>query len=85
MHNRQRTWLWLSIAVSLVVGFILILNDSSAGWFLIIMGIIYLGASTRLGHGFDAANPRLVKWSLVGVALLIVLLAVVLGAVLLLE
>jgi hypothetical protein len=85
MHNRQRTWLWLSIAVSLVVGFILILNDSSAGWFLIIMGIIFLGASTRLSQGLAVDNPSLVKWGLVGIALLIVLLAIVLGAVLLLK
>lgn len=85
MHNRQRTWLWLAAAVSFVVGFILVLNDSGAGWFLIIMGIIYIGASTRAGQGLAASNPSLVRWGLVGVTLLVVLLAVVIGAVLLLK
>lgn len=85
MHNRQRTWLWLSAAVSFVVGFILVLNDSGAGWFLIIMGTIYIGASTRAGQGLAASSPSLVRWGLVGVTLLLVLLAVVVSAVLLLK
>lgn len=85
MHNRQKAWLWLSAAVSFVVGFVLVLNDSGAGWFLIIMGIIYIGTSTRAGQGLAASNPRLVRWGLVGVTLLLVLLAVVVGAVLLLK
>ena len=83
MHNRQRAWLWLSAAVSFVVGFILVLNDSGAGWFLVIMGMIYIGASTRAGQGLAASNPSLVRWGLVGITLLLVLLAVAVGAVLL--
>ena len=85
MHNRQRAWLWLAAAVSFVAGFILVLSDSGAGWFLIIMGIAYIGASTRAGQGLAASNPRLVLWGLVGVTLLLVLLAVAVGAVLLLR
>ncbi len=85
MHNRQKAWLWLSAAVSFVVGFLLVLNDSGAGWFLIILGITYIGASTRAGQGLAASNPSLVRWGLVGVTLLLVLLAVVVGAVLLLK
>ena len=85
MHSHQRAWLWLAAAVSFVVGFILVLSDSGAGWFLVIMGIIYIGASTRAGQGLAASNPSLVRWGLVGVTLLLVLLAVVVGAVLLLK
>ncbi len=85
MHKRQSTWLWLSAAVSFVVGFILVLNDSGAGWFLIIMGIIHIGAATRAGQGLAASNPSLVRWGLVGVTLLLVLLTVVVGAALLLK
>lgn len=83
MHSRQRTWLWLAAAVSFVAGFILVLSGSGAGWFLIIMGTIYLGTLTRPGQGLAASNPSLVRWGLVGVTLLLVLLAVVVGAVLL--
>jgi hypothetical protein len=83
MQNRQRVWLWLAAAVSFVVGFILVLNDSSAGWFLIIMGTVYIGALTPPGRGLAASNPSLVRWGLVGVTLLLVLLVVVVGAVLL--
>ncbi len=85
MPNRQRAWLWLAAAVSFVVGFILVLSDSGAGWFLIIMGTIYLGALTRPGQGFAASNPGLVWWGLVGVTLLLVLLTAVVGAVVLLK
>lgn len=83
MHNRQRAWLWLAAAVSFVVGFVLVLSDSGAGWFLIIMGIINIGASTRAGQGLAASSPSLARWALVGATLLLVLLAVVVGAVLL--
>ena len=83
MYNRQKAWLWLSAIVSFVVGFILVLNDSSAGWFLILMGIIYIGASTRAGQGWAASNPSLTRWGLVGVTLLLILLAVVVGVILL--
>ena len=83
MHNRQKAWLWLSAAVSFVVGFILVLNDSGAGWFLVIMGMIYIGASTRAGQGLAASNPSLVRWGLVGVTLLLGLLAIAVGVVLL--
>jgi len=82
MHTRQRTWLWLSAAASFLVGLILVWNDTSAGWFLIIMGIIYLGTSTRAGQGLAAVNPSLVRWGLVGVTLLLVLLTIVVGAML---
>ncbi len=85
MDNRQRAWLWLSAAVSLVVGLILVLNDSGAGWFLIIIGIVYIGASTHAGQAWATSNPGLARWGLVGVTLLLVLLAVVVGAVLLLK
>ena len=83
MGNRQRVWLWLSAAVSFIVGFILVLNDSGAGWFLIIMGITYLGTSTRAGQTWAASNPSLARWELVGITLLLVMLAIVVGAVLL--
>ncbi len=85
MRNDQRTWLWLSAAVSFIVGFILVMNDSVAGWFLIIMGIVYIGASTRAGQGLAASNPSLARWGLVGVPLLLVLLAAVVGALFLLR
>jgi hypothetical protein len=85
VHNRQRAWLWISAGVSFVVGFILVLNDSGAGWFLIIMGIIYISVSTPTGQGLAEANPRLARWGLIGVTVLLVLLAVVVSAILLLK
>jgi hypothetical protein len=50
MYNRLRVGLKQSAAVSFLVGFILVLNDSGAGWFLIIGGIGDLAASTRPGQ-----------------------------------
>jgi putative hemolysin len=79
MHNRQRTWLWASAAVSFAVGFVLVLNDSGAGWFLIIMGIVYIGVSTRAGQGLAVTDPRLARWGLIGVTVLLVTLAVIVG------
>jgi len=81
MHNRQRAWFWAAAALSFIVGLIFVLNDSSAGWVFIIIGISYLGASTQAGRAWTASNPNLVHWGLIGVTLLLVLLAVVVGAI----
>ena len=77
MHNRQRTWIRLAATLSFVVGLVLVLNDSGAGWIFFIIGMSYLGISTRAGQ----ANPSFVRWGLIGVTLLLVLLVVVVGAV----
>jgi hypothetical protein len=85
MDKRHRAWLWTSAAVSMVVGIILVANDSAAGWFIIIMGLTYLGASSRTGQSLAASNPSLVRWGLIGTTLLLVLLVVVVGAVFMLK
>ena len=85
MYNRQKAWLWVSASVLFVMGFILVLNDSGAGWFLIILGITYLGASTQAGQAWAASNPNLSRWGLIGVTLLLVLTVVVVTAVVLLR
>ncbi len=85
MYNRQRVWLWSAAVLSMVMGFILVLNDSGAGWFLIIMGIAYFGVSTRAGQSLATSNPNLVRWGIIVMTLLLVLLAVVVGAAVLLK
>ena len=77
MQNRQRTWFWLATAVLFVVGLMLVMNDTTAGWFLIILGITYLGASTRAGQSWATSNPSIARWGLIGVTLLLILLVVV--------
>jgi len=84
MHNRPRALIW-SAAATFVVGLILVLNDSAAGWIFFIIGLSYIGASTRAGQTWAASNPSLARWGLIGVTLLLVLLVVVVGAVFLLK
>ena len=85
MRDRERTWLWVSALVSLAVGSFAVMNDSGAGWFLIILGIVDIGASTRTAEGVAGANPRRLRWTLVGATLLLLLLAVISGQALLLR
>jgi hypothetical protein len=67
------------------VGLIFVLNDSAAGWVFFIIGLSYIGASTRSGQAGAAPNPSLIRWELIGVTVLLVLLVVVVvGAVFLL-
>jgi len=81
MQNRQRTWSFFATAVSFFVGIIFLLNDSAAGWFFIIMGMIYLRGSTGAGQAWAASNPSLGRRGLIGGILLLLLLVVVSGAV----
>ena len=84
MDNRARIWIWSAAALSFVAGLILVLNDSSAGWIFFIIGIGYLGASTRAGRAWAATNATLAKWGLVAAtALLFLLVAIVAGVFLL--
>ncbi len=81
MNASPQIWLWVSAAVSLIAGFLLVMNDSSAGWFLILMGIINLGATTRAGRGLDAPNRGMLRWGLIAVTILLVLLVLVAAGV----
>lgn len=85
MNYRYKAWLWSAAAMSFVVGLILVLNDSAAGWIFFIIGISFIGASTRAAQALAASNPSLVRWGSIGVTLLLVLLLVVVGAVFLLK
>ena len=81
MNASPQIWLWVSAAVSLIAGFLLVMNDSGAGWFLIIMGIINIGATTRAGGGLAASNRGMAGWGLVLVTILLVLLVLIAAAV----
>jgi hypothetical protein len=86
MQNRSRVWLWIAAAISFIMGLILVLNDNSgAGLFFVLMGITYLGASTRSSQVWADSNPSLGRWGLIGGTLLLVLLVIVVGVVLLLK
>ena len=86
MDNRQKTWIWLGAAVSLVVGVLLLMKDSSAaGMFLILLGIGSLATLTRGGQSWAGSNPGLAKWGLMAIPALVVLLAVIVGALFLLR
>ena len=85
MCSHQRAWLLSAAVMSFVVGLIFVLNDSAAGWLFFVMGLSYIGVSTRAGQAWAATNPSLVQWGLIGVTLLLILLAVVIGAVVLLK
>ena len=84
MNKNQRTWLWLSAIVSFAVGFILVLNDSGAGWFLIIMGMVSIDSLTRSGQTWAEANLRTMQRALVGITISLVVIVSVAVAVLLL-
>ena len=86
MDNRQKTWIWLGAAVSFVVGAMLLMKDSSAaGIFLILLGIGSLATLTRGGQTWAGSNPGLAKWGLIAIPALVVLLAVIVGALFLLK
>jgi hypothetical protein len=82
MDKGQRTCLWLAAAASFGVGLLLVLNDSGAGWFLIIMGLVDVGVLARPDQGLTASRPGPVRRGLVHVLVLLVLLSVVVDAVL---
>ena len=81
MNASPQIWLWASAAVSLITGFLLVMNDSGAGWFLIIMGIINIGATTRAGRRLAHSNRGMTGWGLIAVTLLLVVLVLIAGAV----
>jgi len=85
MNKKQIIWLYITAALCLIIGLILVLNDSAAGWVFIILGISYLGTTSRTGQNWVASNPRLTRWGLVIVTLLLVLLVILVSVVILLK
>ncbi len=45
MTAQDKIWLWISALVLIVMGTVLVVNVSATGWFLIILGIAYVGVS----------------------------------------
>ena len=84
MDYQDKVWLWITAVVSIVMGSVLVSNDSSAGWFLIILGITYIGASTRAGQKWASTKLDLARRGLIGVTLLATILVFVSAAVILL-
>jgi hypothetical protein len=82
MLDRRRAWIWFESLVSLVAGLALVLNDSAAGWMLILLGIFSLGLLRRRGFR-SAAGPRSTLPALVVAAGLGVMLVVIAALVLL--
>ncbi len=77
VHSSQGKWAWGAAALSFIVGIVLVLNDSAAGWIFFILGITYLGASTQQGQAWATRNPSLAKWGLIIATVLLVLLAAI--------
>ena len=82
MRDRRRAWIWFESLVSLVAGLALVLNDSPAGWMLVLLGIFSLGLLGRPGFR-SAAGPRSTSLALVVAAGLAVMLVVIAAVVLL--
>lgn len=74
MNKQDQVWLWITAAVSMIMGSTLVLNDSSAGWFLIILGMAYVGASTGAAQKWAISKLNLARWGLIGVIALAILL-----------
>jgi len=83
MQDRQKVWIGLAIAISLIAGLVLVLNDSAAGWIFLIFGISYLGLLTRGSQAWAASDPRIAHWALIGAIVLLGLVAALAAAVLL--
>ena len=79
MQNRSAPW-WAAAAVSLILGLVLVWRGDHNGWFLVVLAAGYAGALTGTARRLAASNPTLARWALVGITLLLVVLAVLVGA-----
>jgi uncharacterized membrane protein YedE/YeeE len=75
MKIQDKVWLWLAAAVSMVMGSILVLNNNAAGWFLIILGLADIAASSDIAQKWTTAKLNLARWGLIGVMFFAILLA----------
>jgi hypothetical protein len=83
MTKQDQIWLWLSAALSMVMGSILVLNGTGAGWFLIILGFTFLGASTKAGQKWVDSRLNLARWGLIGIMVFTIFLVAVAVALIL--
>ena len=72
-----RSWR-ISGIVFFATGLTLIVLDSGAGWVFFILGLSYLGRSTRQGDDWASMNPQLARALVVALTALALLVAAVL-------
>ncbi len=70
MTQSSSIWRWSSVAVALVVGLVLVLQGTSAGYLLIIIAFSLLGASAAANRPHLAAA----RYGLLAAALLLIFL-----------
>ena len=78
MNDYRRSWLWFAAALSFIVGFILVMNNSAAGWVFFILGLVYIGTLTRTGQELAASNTS-IRWGLIILTIVLVLFIIVVG------
>jgi hypothetical protein len=76
MDKNDKFWLWIAAAVSMVMGSVIVLNDNSSGWFLIILGVADIAASTGTAQKWASSKLNLARWGLIGIMFLTILLVV---------
>ncbi len=81
MHKYQKFWLWLASAFFLIVGIALIVKNNTAGWLLIILGIVDIVGSTNIGEKWAAFHPVFTRWVLIGISFVLILVTVIILSV----
>lgn len=56
MSKQDKIWLFGAAAVLIILGEVLIRNNHTPGWFLIILGAAYLGISTGIAQKWVASK-----------------------------
>jgi hypothetical protein len=74
MSKQDQVWLWTAAAVSLVMGWFLVLNNNSAGWYLIILGVLNIAASSGIAQKRLTSKLDLARWGLTGVMIFTILM-----------
>jgi hypothetical protein len=77
MLGRRRTWLWIEAGASAVVGFLLVLRESSAGWLFVLLALVYVALLASPGSGRNVSARLLTRWGWITLAVLVIVLIVV--------
>ncbi len=76
MTQNSRIWQWSSAVFALLVGLVIVLNGSSAGYILVIIGFSLLAASASGSSTRAAVHPVASRYGLLAAALLLISLLV---------
>ena len=76
IENRSRQALGGAAIAWFVIGLVLVASKNVSGWFFFVLGLSYLAGTMGPGRSWAYEHPKLLRWVIAGLTMLVLLVAI---------